>query len=371
MKACARIVCAQAYCCTNGFLKGVIRIMKAVRLHGLRDLRTHDEPVPQPMPGEVQIQVKSVGVCASDGHWYRDGRIGSTVLSAPLILGHEASGVIIAVGEDVSPERVGERIAIEPAKPCMKCEFCLAGHYNVCPNIPFFGTPPTDGCFCEYVCWPANLALKAPDCMSFDEIAMLEPMAVGVYAIDLSLMKSTDNILVMGAGAIGLSVIQAAKAHGAAQIIVSEPVKERRELAMKLGATDAVDPGSSDAVAVVHTLTNNRGVDIAFECTGAEQSTVDASRMVKVLGKVMVIGIPDEDFYHFDASSSRRKELTVVFVRRSNLTTERSMELVAEKKIDVASYATHRYTLDKVGEAMETMISKRDGVVRAVIAVSD
>jgi L-iditol 2-dehydrogenase len=207
--------------------------------------------------------------------------------------------------------------------------------------------------------------------MSFDEIAMLEPMAVGVYAIDLSLMKSTDNILVMGAGAIGLSVIQAAKAHGAAQIIVSEPVKERRELALKLGATDAVDPGSSDAVADVHALTNNRGVDIAFECTGAEQSTVDASRMVKVLGKVMVIGIPDEDFYHFDASSSRRKELTVVFVRRSNLTTERSMELVAENKIDIASYATHRFPLDKVGEAMETMISKRDGVVRAVIAVSD
>ena len=123
--------------------------MKAVRLHGIRDLRTHDEPVPQPGPGEVQIKIKSVGVCASDGHWYRDARIGSTSLSDPLILGHEASGVIIAVGDDVSPERVGERIAIEPAKACMECEFCKSGHFNVCPDIPFFGTPPTDGAFRE------------------------------------------------------------------------------------------------------------------------------------------------------------------------------------------------------------------------------
>ena len=345
--------------------------MIAVRLHGLRDLRIHDEPKPDPAPGEALIQVKSVGVCASDGHWYRDGRIGSTVLSKPLILGHEASGVIVGVGEGVSSERVGERIAIEPAKPCMKCEFCLAGHYNVCPDIPFFGTPPTDGCFTEYVSWPAHLALKAPDGITFDEIAMLEPMAVGIYAVDLSLMKPTDVVAILGAGAIGLSVIQAAKVQGASRIIVSEPIPERRELALRLGATDVIDPNESDAVAVLMGLTGKRGADIVFECTGAEHSTQMCSRMAKVLGKVMVIGIPDEDFYLFDASSSRRKELNVVFVRRSNLTTERSMELALNKEIDIASYATHRFPLEKVGEAMEMMINKRDGVIRAVIVVSE
>lgn len=345
--------------------------MKAVRLHGLRDLRTHDEPVPQPMPGEVQIQVKSVGVCASDGHWYRDGRIGTTVLSNPLILGHEASGVIVAVGEGVSPDRVGERVAIEPAKPCMKCESCLSGHYNVCPDIPFFGTPPTDGCYREFVAWPEHLALKAPDALSYDEIAMLEPMAVGVYAVDLSKMQPTDTILVLGAGAIGLSVIQAAKVHGVGRIIVSEPVAERRKISLELGATDVINPNESDAVGAVMDLTSKRGVDIAFECSGADGSTVTCSRMAKVLGKVVIVGIPDDDLYQFDASSARRKQLSAIFVRRSNLTTERSMELAVEKKINLASYATHRFPLEKVGEAMELMINRRDGVVRAVIAVSE
>ncbi|MCL5103997.1 MAG: NAD(P)-dependent alcohol dehydrogenase [Armatimonadetes bacterium] len=345
--------------------------MRCLRLHSPLDLRMHEEPEPRPGPGEVQIRIMSVGVCASDVHWYRDGRIGSTVISDPIVLGHEASGVISALGEGVRGLAVGDRVAIEPAKPCMECESCKAGHYNVCPGIPFFGTPPTDGCFRDYVTWPASLALRIPDSVSFDDAAMVEPLAVGVYAVELAELKPEDTVVVLGAGAIGLSTVQAAKVAGARRIIVSEPIAARRELAIKLGACDAIDPLASDAVEEVKRLTGGRGADAVFECAGDSEAVLQSSRMARVLGKVMIIGIPDDDTYQFDASASRRKQLTAIFVRRSNLTTEKSIEMVAEGKVDVKSYATHHFSLEDAGKALELAATKGDGLVRAVVVVSD
>jgi len=343
--------------------------MRAVRLHKPYDLRMHDEPVPQPPAGWVLIQVKSVGVCASDVHWYRDGRIGNTAMTDPIILGHEASGMISALGEGVEGLKVGDRVAIEPAKPCMECEFCRAGHFNVCPGIPFFGTPPTDGCLRDYITWPAALAIKIPDSVSYDDAAMVEPLAVGVYAAELARISPGDTIAILGSGAIGLSVLQAAKIAGAGRIIVSEPIPARRELAVKLGAAQAVEPSElADAVAGA---TNGRGVDIAFECSGSDEAVRDCCEIARVLGKVMILGIPDGDTYPFVASPSRRKQLSATFVRRSNLTTEKSIERVAAGKVDVKSYASHHFPLGQTREAMDLAATKGDGLIRAVIVVSE
>jgi L-iditol 2-dehydrogenase len=342
--------------------------MRALRLHKPYDFRMHDEPLPEPQPGWVRIQVKSVGVCASDVHWYRDGRIGNTVMTDPIILGHEASGTITALGEGVEGLKAGDRVAIEPARPCMECEFCSTGHFNVCPGIPFFGTPPTDGCLRDYISWPASLAVRIPDNVSFDEAALVEPLAVGVYAAELAAIDSGDIIAILGSGAIGLSTLQAARLAGASRIIVSEPIPARRRAALKLGADEAVEPsGLADAVA---RETNGRGVDIAFECSGSDEAVRQSCEIVRVLGKMMILGIPDRDTYPFAASASRRKQLTALFVRRSNLTTQKSIEWVSEGKVDVKSYASHHFSLEQTKEAMDLAATRGDGVIRAIIVVN-
>lgn len=372
--------------------------MRSLRLHAPRDLRMHDEPVPMPGPGEALVRVASVGICASDVHYYRDGRIGSTILTGPIVLGHEASGVIAALGEGVTAPPVGARVAIEPARPCMRCEFCRAGHYNVCPDIPFFGSPPTDGCLRDYVCWPAELCLPVPDSVSFVEAAMTEPLAIGLHAVSLagvpagpgrgeasaeahvsdrpslypanaSLRRPTAAVL--GAGAIGLSVLQALKVAGIERVIVSEPIRKRRELAARLGACGIIDPSSSNSEEEVAALTDGRGADMVFECTGEEDAVREACRIARPLGKLVILGIPAGEDYPFDASTARRKELTAVFVRRSNATTERAIELVARGHVDVACFATHHFPLERAADALELALSRRDGVVRAMVRLLD
>ena len=338
--------------------------MKVARLHAIRDIRLHDEPAPAPGPHDELIRVTAAGICGSDLHWYAEGSVGTASLTRPLVLGHEFVGVI------ASGKRKGQRVVIEPSDGCGVCELCHAGHPNLCQNGLFAGYGPTDGCFRDYITWPARLCLRVPDSLSFDEAAMTEPLAIGVYAVELAEPKPTDVAAILGAGAIGLSVLQAAKICGARRIIVSEPIPERREMASRLGASEVIDPSATDSDSELKRLTNGRGADIVYECTGEDDATREASRMASIMGKVVVAGIPDCDEYRFDASAARRKELRAVFVRRSNLTTEKAIEWVAERKADVACFATHRFPLERAEEAMKLAIEKADGVVRAVVEVS-
>ncbi len=343
--------------------------MRALRLHAPGDLRMSDEPIPVPSQGEALVKVCSVGICASDVHWWRDGHIGNTYLSEPLVLGHEASGIVEAIGEGVTGLTVGQRVAIEPAKPCMTCEFCLSGHFNVCPNVKFFGTPPTDGCFRDYITWPATLLIPIPDSISMDEAAMLEPLAVGVFAVELAEVTAGKTAVILGAGAIGLSVLQSLIAAGAKPILVSDPVPERREMAKKLGADAVCDPVNIHSEAEL--ITSRSGFDFTFECAGDMLAVKEASKLAKILGKVLVVGIPREDEYPFDAGAARRKQLTAIFVRRSNLTTERAVELVEKEQINVLDYVTHIFPLEKAGDALKLAESKADSILRAVVRVTE
>ncbi len=333
------------------------------------DLRLTDEPIPTPGPGEALVRVTSVGVCASDVHWWRDGRIGSTKLDKPLVLGHEGAGVVEAVGKDVTSVVQGSRVAIEPAQPCFQCEFCRNGNYNVCPSVMFFGTPPTDGCFREYVVWPERLLIPIPDEISMDEAAMVEPLAVGVYAAELAGFRAGETVAIFGAGAIGLSVLQPARLAGVGKVLVIEPVAERRAMAKRLGADEVCDP--SEAAAIAEKLTGGRGFDVVVECAGSVEAVRATASLARVLGRIVIVGIPRGDDYTFDASAARRKQLSVAFVRRSNNTTEESLELVRDGRINVASYATHTFGLEAVAEAMEMAETKSGGVIRAVVRVSE
>jgi L-iditol 2-dehydrogenase len=316
----------------------------------------------------VLIKIASVGVCASDVHYYREGRIGDQVVNEPLILGHEFSGTVVKVGEKVRTIAEGARVAVEPGKRCKECEPCKEGNINLCRNIIFCGTPPIDGALREYLAWPAELCVQISEKMSLDEAAMIEPLAVGVYAVDLAEMAGGESVAILGAGAIGLSVLQAAKVVGFGKMIVTDPIPERRELARKLGADVVIDPTSTDSTALIMQETNG-GVEIAFECAGMPESTWQTIEVIRPKGRVVVAGIPEEDKYCFPGSLCRRREVNIQFVRRSKNAAERSVEMVERGLLDVSSYASHIFPFEKSDEALKLAAAKTDGVIRAVIHV--
>lgn len=343
--------------------------MRAVKLYGPGDLRLEEIEKPTPGPGEVLVQVKAVGICASDVHWYLDGRIGDTVLSGPLILGHEFAGVIAEVGPSVTNVKPGDRVAVEPAIPCYKCDICAEGNFNICPSVKFCGTPPTDGAFREYMAWSARLVEKVPDSMSMGEAAMLEPLAIGVYAADIAGDIRGKTVGVLGVGAVGLSILQAAKAAGCGETYVTDLIPNRLEIARRLGADQTIDASDSKVVDVVKKATGGRELDIVFEAAGQNDAVRQATEMVRPGGLVVVGGIPDDDIMCVSASIVRRKGITIRLLRRSNETLHRSIQLVRDGKADVKPYITHRFPLERLKEAFETARDRKDITLRVMVEI--
>ncbi|MDI6829594.1 MAG: alcohol dehydrogenase catalytic domain-containing protein, partial [Armatimonadota bacterium] len=315
--------------------------MRAAMLYGAGDLRLVSIEKPIPRREEVLVQVKAVGICASDIHYFRDGRIGDVVVTEPIILGHEFSGMIVEVGEGVSNVKPGDRVAVEPAIACQKCDLCLNGDYNLCRNILFCGTPPTQGALREFLTWPAHLVYKVPDSMSYAEAAMLEPIAIGVYAVDLAQPIQGKTVGILGAGGIGISIMQAARAAGCGDIFVTDLIPERLDIAKKLGATQIFRADETNLVKQIISATHGRGLDIVFEAAGENEAVQQSTEIVRPGGLVLVGGIPREDSMTVTASTVRRKGLTIKLIRRSNKTLERSIDLVCDGKIDAASMVTH------------------------------
>ena len=205
-------------------------------------IEMEERPIPTPGPGDVLIRVSSVGVCGSDTHYYRHGRVGSFVVDAPLVLGHEAAGTIVRVGEGVDSSRIGQRVSIEPQRPDPESEETRSGHYNLCPHMRFFATPPVDGAFCDYVTIGAGYAHRVPDSVSDDAAALCEPLSVGIAAVRKAGLDGGSRVLITGAGAIGIVVAQLARAYGATDIVVGDPDESRRAQAKQFGATAVLDP---------------------------------------------------------------------------------------------------------------------------------
>src|SRR5258707_13710545 len=229
-------------------------------------IEMQERQIPTPGPGDVLIRVSSVGVCGSDTHYYRHGRVGSFVVRQPLVLGHEAAGTIVGVGEGIDGSRIGERVSIEPQRPDPDSEETRRGHYNLCPHMRFFATPPVDGALCDYVTIGAGYAHRVPDSVSDDAAALCEPLSVGIAAVRKAGVDGRSRVLITGAGPIGIMVAQVARAYGATDIVVSDPDKSRREQATTFGATAVLDP----TVEPIGDL----GVDAFIDASGAPAAVV-------------------------------------------------------------------------------------------------
>ena len=325
--------------------------MKSVRLHGTGNLQIHDEPTPVVGQGEKLVRVKSVGVCGSDLHWFSEGEIGDAKLEHPLVLGHEFAGVT----ED------GQRVAIDPAIACGRCEFCEHGNPNLCSSLIFAGHGKTDGGLREWVAWCEKSLFPIPDSISDADGAMLEPLGIAIHAVDLGKLKTGMTVGVFGCGPIGLLIIQMAKLSGAANIIATDKLTHRVEAAKSFGASEAFLVGDDSGLSVIQAAINGREVDVAFEAAGKQDAVDDAFTAVISGGKVELAGIPDGDKTSFSASTARRKGLTIKLVRRMKHTYPRAIELVSKGLVDVHSIVTHRFPLEQSAEAFR-VAQRREGL---------
>jgi L-iditol 2-dehydrogenase len=341
--------------------------MRAARLYGVGDIRVGDEPVPEPGPDETLVQVSAVGLCGSDLHWFSEGAIGDAKLSRPLVLGHEAAGVIAA-----GPRR-GQRVAIDPAIPDNTCRACRDGYRNLCPHVRFSGHGDTDGSLREFMAWPSELLHPLPDELSDSDGAVLEPLGVAIHSIDLGHLPFAGRAAVVGCGPIGLLTIQLLRVSGAESIVAFDPLPHRREAAAKLGADQVTDPaelwagadpaGPDQAGAEPPGLPDlvGYGVDVAFEIAGGDAGVGLAMHATRPGGRVTLGGIPDDDHIGFGASLARRKGLTIAMVRRMNEVYERAISLVARGRVDTNELVTDRFGLDATADAFTTA-TKRAGL---------
>lgn len=325
--------------------------MKVIRLHARADLRLHDEPDPIPGTGEKMLQVKAVGICGSDLHWFSEGGIGDAQLEHPLVLGHEFAGIIDS----------GQRVAVDPAIPCRQCKLCQHGHPNLCERVAFAGHGARDGALCEWMAWDEKNFFPIPDSLTYADGALLEPLGVAIHAVDLAHLKAGVAVGVFGCGAIGLLIVQLARLSGAATIVATDKLVHRVEAACALGATKAFLAEGGSEIQEVMAATGGRGVDIAFEVAGEQEAVEMSFAAVLPGGKVILAGIPANDRTSFPASVARRKGLTIKMVRRMKHTYPRAIELVSRGRVDVRSLITHRFPLVKASEAF-AVAQRREGI---------
>lgn len=350
--------------------------MKAARLHGPRDFRLEDLPEPPaPAPDEVIVQVGSVGVCGSDLHTYLDGRIGDTILAAPLVLGHEFAGTVVAAGAEArdglgQPLRAGQRVAVDPAIPCWRCDRCEAGHPNLCRHLRFMGLWPDDGALQERVRVPARGCFPLPDALSLDEGALLEPLGVALHAVDLARLHVAQSVAVLGCGPIGLLILRLARLAGASPIFALDRFDWRLAMARRWGADEALDITAGDPVDMVLARTGGRGVAVAIEAAWGGEAIEQAVRMADLGARVVLVGIPSEDRAEFTHSVARRKGLTLLLSRRMKHTYSRATALALAGTISLAGLITHRFPLEKTGDAFALNAAYGDGILKAMIDVT-
>lgn len=349
-------------------------MMAAVRLHGPRDLRVEQVPAPgMPGVGEARLRITAVGVCGSDLHNYLDGKIGDAVPDRPLILGHEFAAVVESVGPNAydgnfQPLLPGTRVAVDPAQPCGRCELCEQGHPNLCRRLHFCGSYPDDGSLCEYMIMPAHTCFPVPESIDDAGAALLEPLGIGIHAIDLAKIQVANSVVILGAGCIGLYLLQLAKLSGADPVFVVDQFPWRLDVAARYGAV-TINFKEQNPVEAVLQATAGRGVDVAIEAAWADHSVQWAAEMARLGGRLVLVGIPGDDKMEVKHSTIRRKGLTMRVVRRMKHTYPRAIQLAIGAKLDLNGIVSHTFPLAQTPAAFALNAAYQDEIVKIIIAL--
>ncbi len=342
--------------------------MRAWALTAIERLELLEVPAPEiKHEDDVLVKVAAVGVCGSDVHYFRSGRIGDQEVEYPFIIGHECAGVVEGVGDSVSAVKRGDLIAIDPAVSCMSCDQCRAGRYNTCRNLLFLGCPgQAEGCLTEYIVMPERNCFPMGTHLSNDAAVIVEPLSIGIHAIKQCAPIEGAAIAILGVGPIGLSVLHAAKSGGVKTIYVTDKLDYRIDGALEAGAGWGGNPETNDVTEAI-LRRSPAGLDVVFECCGEQEALDQAVSLLKPGGTLSVVGIPAADRISFAIHEMRRKELFISNVRRQLDCIPAAIELLERKTVIVKKFVTHRFGFDKVPKAFELVSGYRDRVVKAVV----
>ncbi len=346
--------------------------MKAAFLTGLRKMEIREVTEPRlARPRDVLLRVDTVGVCGSDVHYYKSGRIGSAVVSYPFIVGHECAGTIQEVGPEVRHLVPGQRVAIDPLVACGHCDQCEMGRPHTCRNQKFLGLPgQLDGSLAEYLVMPADCCYPIPDTMSLGQAVIVEPLSIGLYAQRMAQPQKGAKIAILGSGPIGLAVLIACRMAADCRAYVTDLIDERLAMAARCGAEWTGTPRRANIVRGILEA-ESLGVDFVFECAGEQEAVSQGVELLKPGGTMLIVGIPEVDTISLPIHTMRRKELTLKNIRRQNRCVADAIDLVAQRKVSVDSLITHDFRFAETQTAFDLVADYRDGVIKALIHVSD
>ena len=342
--------------------------MKVVYLTEPGKMEIAEEPRPEVTPGHVVVKIEYNGICGSDVHFFKDGRVGDCVLRDKFVLGHEVSGTVVEVGEGVTHLKVNDRVALEPGYACGKCEFCKSGRYNLCPEMKFFAAPPVAGALKEYVSHPADMCFKLPENVSTMEGALVEPLAVGLHATGLGGVSLGQSAVILGAGCIGLVTLLSAKARGASRVIVADLYDKRLEFARNMGADYVINVQKEDLLQRIGEILGD-GPDVVFETAGSPVTIAQTPHVAKKGGTIVLVGMSSESEIKYNFFQAMEKEVTIKCVFRYRNLYPVAIAAISGGSINVKQIVTHEFTLDESNKAFATVVEDAQSVVKGIITM--
>lgn len=344
-------------------------MMKTAVMTGIGEVEIQNRPVPVPAANEVLVKIEYVGICGSDLHYYESGRIGNFIVEPPFVLGHEAGGTVVEIGENVTDLKVGDKVALEPGKTCGHCEHCKEGKYNLCEDVVFFATPPVDGVFQEYVAHEAALCFPLPPNMSTMEGALIEPLAVGMHAANQGGAHLGQTAVVTGAGCIGLCTLLSLKAMGVSKVIVVDVIQKRLDKALELGADYVINGKEEDVVARVREITGGKGVDLGVETAGNQITASQLIHAAKKGSTIVFVGYSASGEMTLPIGMSLDKELNFKTVFRYRNIYPSAIKAVSSGKISIKDIVTDYFELDDIKNALDSCVHNKEEIVKGVIKV--
>ncbi len=329
-------------------------------LNEKHELYIVEEEIPRPRENEVLIKIEANGICGSDVHFFHEGRLGNFVVTRPYVPGHEASGVIVQKGSEAKKFQEGTRVVIEPGIPCGHCPMCKEGRYNLCPEVVFLSAPPIDGTFCDYICVNENFVFPIPDSLSFEEAALAEPAAVAIHAVKRAQFRLGATGVIVGAGPIGLLVLEAFKAAGGGRAVCIDIQDGRLEKAKKVGA-DKVINSKKDTDEL-----KNLG-DVVFETAGNKQTTAQLFQLAKPGGCAVQVGWPNGNIVDMNIADMMDKELDYKSINRYANVFDTAIIWLGDGRINGKEMITHRFPLDRGKEAFEWALNHPQETVKVIV----
>ena len=348
--------------------------MKAAVWHKQGDIRIEEMPDPIPGPAEVKLRIKACGICGSDLHEYKSGPFLiprrphplTGKAGGPIILGHELSGEIVETGSAVKDWKVKERVAVNPLIYCEACHYCRKGQHVMCTSLGTYGLA-ADGAFAEYAVFRESSLIRLPDSVTDEMGAFVEPLAVALHAVKRGALKLGDTAAVIGAGPIGLLVLQAALAAGASKVIVMEPIERRREVALRTGAALVLDPTREDPGVAVADQTGGLRADIAFDCVGTQASFETALKTTGRRARICIVGLALKSIeVPFIRLWGHEKEITFSSGYEDEF--QAAVALLSDGRVQVAPLVSARIDLDRfLEDGIKPLLEHPDQYIKVIV----